>query len=308
MENTELWLEGKKLVGEMRWKKRIGALRRESKKKGLAKERKELCIALKKVFVDAIKMRIPEKKFGILLSGGVDSSAIAAVCRKLRGDFICYAVGFQDKESGTKHPDDVLYAQKLAKKMGLKLRHKIYDAQELEKIVKKAAKMLQKARKSDVVSVSVGSVIVAAVALARKDGIASFFSGLGSEEIFAGYERHGKADDVNEECWHGLKEMWRRDLLRDATIGKALGISVATPFLDEEMIKTAMCIPGRWKIDKTQKKIIFREAAEKLGVPKEFAWRKKQAAQYGSCFDKGIEKLAKRAGFKEKGEYVRSLV
>ena len=49
------------------------------------------------------------------------------------------------------------------------------------------------------------------------------------------------------------------------------------------------------------------EIAEELGLPKEFAWRKKQGAQYGSRFDKAIEKLSKINGMKSKQEYIESL-
>ena len=42
-------------------------------------------------------------------------------------------------------------------------------------------------------------------------------------------------------------------------------------------------------------------------APEEFAWRKKIAAQYGSGFDKAMEKLAKRNKFKTKKEYLLSL-
>ena len=60
-----------------------------------------------------------------------------------------------------------------------------------------------------------------------------------------------------------------------------------------------------WKINEVEKKIILREIAEEfLG---EFAWRKKKAAQYGSCFDKAIGKLAKQHGFEFKKDYLESL-
>ena len=150
-----------------------------------------------------------------------------------------------------------------------------------------------------------GAVILAARELARKDKINYFFSGLGSEEIFAGYERHTKATNVNRECWQGLKQMWDRDLVRDFNLGKELKMTVKTPFLDSELIRTAMRIPGEWKINDTEKKIILSEIADEfLG---EFAWRKKKAAQYGSCFDKAIGKLAKKHGFEFKKDWLESL-
>ena len=66
-----------------------------------------------------------------------------------------------------------------------------------------------------------------------------------------------------------------------------------------------MRIPGEWKIDDQRKKIIFREVAEEF--LDEFAWRKKKAAQYGSCFDKAISKLARLEGFKFKGDWLNEL-
>ena len=60
-----------------------------------------------------------------------------------------------------------------------------------------------------------------------------------------------------------------------------------------------------WKLTKEYKKVILREVAEEfLG---EFAWRKKKAAQYGSCFDKAISKLAKKEGYEKKSDWLKSL-
>jgi asparagine synthase (glutamine-hydrolysing) len=63
-----------------------------------------------------------------------------------------------------------------------------------------------------------------------------------------------------------------------------------------------------YKLDKENKKIILREIAEDFGLDKEFAQRKKKAAQYGSNFVKGIDKLAKKHGFTTKKEYLQSLL
>ena len=116
-----------------------------------------------------------------------------------------------------------------------------------------------------------------------------------------------KAKDANKECWNGLKNMWKRDLERDYTIGKEIGIDIRTPLMDEDVIKIAMQIDASKKINKSHKKIVFREIAEDLGLKKEFAWRKKVGAQYGSKFDRAIEKLAKKNRFKTKGDYLESL-
>src|SRR3989338_5156899 len=138
------------------------------------------------------------------------------------------------------------------------------------------------------------------------------FKCLGSEEIFAGYERHLNAmqswENVHKECWNGLKNMWERDMKRDFLIAKHNNIELRLPFLDKEVIASAMNIHPMYKISKDEKKIILREIAQEMGLPKEFAWRKKKAAQYGSNFIKGLDKLARMNRFEYKKDYLRSLV
>ncbi|MEK6967696.1 MAG: asparagine synthase-related protein [Nanoarchaeota archaeon] len=245
---------------------------------------------------NAIKKRMPSNHFGILFSGGVDSTFIAFLCKKLGGNFTCYTVGIE----GSK---DVVEAEKVAKELDFKQKCKILNNEEIEEYFKKVIKILGE---TNVVNVGVGATALAAIELGEKDGVDSFFSGLGSEEIFAGYERHSKAQNINDECWSGLKGMWKKDLLRDYAIGKHENIDLLVPFLDEDVIKTAMRVPGEWKISGEHKKMILREAAIKTGMPELFAMRKKVAAQYGSGIDKVMERLAKKKRI-GKAEYLKSL-
>jgi len=204
-----------------------------------------------------------------------------------------------------------MWAQQVAKEYSFNFKYKILTLDEFETVLKETIKILNDA---DIVKASVGSVLHAAGKIAAADGSNILFGGLGSEEIFAGYQRHSDVlgknnfEALHKECWSGLKNMWKRDLVRDFTIAKKLGIELRTPFLDKDLINAAMNVHPMLKIDKDNKKIILREAAEFLGLKKEFAWRKKQAAQYGSNFVNGIEKLAKRKGFKMKKDYLMSLL
>ena len=299
---TELWLKNNKLIPQKDWIRIIDNLKSEIiiKNKQVAKEQ------LRSLLIQAVKQRIPEQRFGVFFSGGVDSSLIAILCKQMKRDFVCYAVGFQD--SGTKEPEDITEAKKVAKELKLKLKFKIYTLKEAEIIIKKVVQILKPVGKTDVVNVGVGAVVLAARELGGKEKY--FLGGLGSEEIFAGYERHNitgnkSEDKINEECWSGLRKMWSRDLVRDFNLAQRSKMKVGTPFLDEELIKYAMQLPGKWKLNDKEKKIILREVAEEfLG---EFAWRKKKAAQYGSCFDKAISKLAKKNGFSLKKEWLENL-
>jgi len=160
--------------------------------------------------------------------------------------------------------------------------------------------------------VSVGSVLYAAGKLALNDKANVLFGGLGSEEIFAGYQRHEEAlkqgfEALHKECWNGMKNMWQRDLKRDFLIAKNLGLKLKTPYMDPGLIKYAMQIHPMYKLDADNKKIILREVAEEIGLKREFAFRPKKAAQYGSNFVNGIEKLAKKNNFQLKKDYLKSL-
>jgi len=277
-------IRNNKLIPEKEWIKHIDSLKTEGK---VTKSE------LKKEIINAIKKRIPKKKFGIFFSGGIDSSLIALICKQLKADFICYTVGLENAA-------DIEAAKKAAKLLKIRSRFKIFNLDEAEKIIKAVTKIVG----PDVMKVGVGSVVYAAVQLAKKDKINTFFSGLGSEELFAGYERHVSAKDINRECWKGLKDMYQRDLVRDFAIAEELGINILTPFLDSDLIKTAMQIPGKEKLSKEYKKLILRKIAEEMGLAKEIAWRKKKAAQYGSKFDRAILRLARRNKFKYKKDYL----
>ncbi|MFH1395782.1 MAG: asparagine synthase C-terminal domain-containing protein [archaeon] len=300
----ELWKDNGQLVDKCKWGELIASLYSDEK----VDYKKEAKLVLKEKLISAIRKRVPEGKYGVFFSGGVDSSSIAVIAKIFNKNLVCYSVGFQDE---TKEPEDIIEAKKVAEKLGFELKYKIFNLDEAEEIIKKTVKILQKYGKTDVVNIGVGAVVVAATELAKKDNVDFLFSGLGSEEIFAGYERHDKAaesktNSVTEECWTGLKNMWGRDLVRDFNLAKELGITVATPFLDRDLITYAMQLPSEWKINKEEKKIILREVVEEyLG---DFAWRKKKAAQYGSCFDKAISKLAKKNGFKLKKDWLDKIV
>ena len=281
--------EAGKLPTEENWAKYIDELRQKT----VPSSKEDVM----RVLVTAVEKRVPKEKFGLFFSGGVDSSLLALLLKKFTDNFVCYSVGIK----GSK---DLAAARKLAEQLKLKWVHKEFAEQDVEMPLRKAAQIL---KSDDCIAIGVASVIVAATELAEKDGIKTFFGGLGSEEIFAGYERHEKVSDVNEECWRGLKNMWKRDLIRDATVGKALGISVLVPFLDDNLIKAAMGIPGDRKINSEHRKIILRELAEEFGLPKELAWRPKQAAQYGSGFDKAMRHLAHKKGMRQ-SEYAQKLI
>ena len=299
----EIFIKDNNLIRKEEWEKLISSIETAYDTLETNKERAKR--KLKDLIEKAIITRAENLgKFGILFSGGIDSTLIAFICKQHSFDFTCFTIGLENSQ-------DIEQAKIVAENYNFNLKYKILNLEEFENIVKNTIKILNN---DEIVWVSVGSVLYAASQLALQDNIKILFSGLGTEELFAGYQRHEDSlknnnfEAVHKECWGGLKNMWHRDLLRDYKISKHLGLELRTPFMDLSVIKNAMQINPMYKLNKDDKKIILREIAEDFGLEKEFAWRKKKAAQYGSNFVKGIDKLAKKYNFTTKKEYLQSLL
>jgi diphthine-ammonia ligase len=251
-----------------------------------------------KLLSKAIEKRIPNKKFGLLFSGGIDSTYLAHYFKQNNHDFTCYTAALE----GETKSRDLIAAEKIAKELGFKIKVKKIKIEEVEKYLKKIVPLIED---SKVVKVGVALTFYLACELAKKDGCKVIFSGLGSEEIFAGYERHKSSNSINQECVSGLIKMYERDLYRDDVVTMDNNLELRIPFLDKPLIEYALKIPEKYKITEEESKLILRKISEEQGLPHEYAFRKKMAAQYGSRFDNALKRLAKRNGFKLKADYLR---
>jgi len=262
---------------------------------------------LKKLVGDSIKKEVDKvsRNIGVLFSGGIDSTIIAFILKSLGIKFTCYTFGLD--EPGLKQAEDIIWAKKVAQELGFELKIITSNLEQTEKLIKKTTKILTQ-MDNKVVHVGVGGVMIAVCEKSKQDNVKHLFSGLGSEEIFAGYQRHEQSDDINKECEKGLKNMKHGDLLRDKLISDFECVKFLVPFLDDKLVKYALTIPGELKIKDDVKKYILRLVALDLGIPKDIAFRKKRAAQYGSNLDKAIEKLTKKNKFKYKKKYLNNQI
>ncbi|MBD3310367.1 diphthine--ammonia ligase [Candidatus Woesearchaeota archaeon] len=256
---------------------------------------------LEELLVKAVEKRLPDEDFGILFSGGVDSSFIAAVCKSLGKSPVLYTVVVSD--SSIAEAEDLSYAKKTAKALGLRLKVIRLSLKQVEALAQETVVMLQEA---SVVKTGVAVPVLAACRRARKDGIRFMFSGLGSEEIFAGYERHKLSEDINKECVKGLKQMHERDTYRDYLMSSSCRVRLLLPFLDNDVVRYSLRIPGILKLGRHDKQV-FRQVAERY-LPKTIAYRKKRAAQYGSRSDKALKRLASRNGFRLRKRYLEQFL
>jgi diphthine-ammonia ligase len=254
----------------------------------------------KELLDEAIMKRLPDEKFGLLFSGGIDSTFLAHAFKQAGRDFICYTAALEEEGMGV--AQDLIVAQKLAKEMNLTLKVKKLNLTQVKSYLKTVVPLIED---TNVVKVGVALTFYAASELAYKDGVKVMFSGLGSEEIFAGYERHKLSQDINKECLSGLLKIYERDLYRDDVVTMNNKVELRLPFLDKALVKHSLSIPASLKLDGERNKIILRDIAKEKGIPTEYTERKKKAAQYGSKFDRALQRLAKKDGFAKKSEYLK---
>jgi len=233
---------------------------------------------LTQLIAGSVKESLQKKeKVGIMFSGGVDSTTIAQVSKKYcksESKPILISVGFEDSE-------DVGWAERISRKLGMELLLAIVDEEKVLKTVEKIQRLFP--YKLNLMDEEIGAIVQIASETAKQKGLKHLITGQGSEELFAGYERHKSYSECNLNyfLFEELRGLHLRDLDRNNVIAESNGINLIAPFLNEELISFCSRIPPYEK-RRDEKKQLLRNAAKELGVPDEVCRRKKRAMQYGS--------------------------
>jgi diphthine-ammonia ligase len=246
----------------------------------------------------SVDIRIPMVPYGLLFSGGIDSVVLAAILKKHSQDFPCYIAATDAKAP------DIEWGRKAARELDLDLQVVEVSIEETEKALPQLVPLLEEAT---VMKVGVALPFFFSCKRASTDGLKVLFSGMGADELFAGYHRQTMSEAVNEDCLSAIRGNYERNAYRDDVVSMNLGIELRVPYLDPEVVSYALRIPPKHKIYQGHMKFILRKAAEKLGVSSELAYRPKKAAQYGSWFDRRLKRLAKRQEL-TRAEYLRQFL
>lgn len=249
------------------------------------KDNKASAIDIKEALEKAVQRQLmSDVPYGVLLSGGLDSSVISAVAKKYAAKRI-ETDGVSDAwwpqlhsfAIGLKGAPDLLKAREVADYIGT-VHHEInYTVQEGLDAIRDVIYFIET---YDVTTVRASTPMYLLARVIKSMGIKMVLSGEGADEVFGGYLYFHKAPTsqaFHEETVRKLSKLHLYDCLRANKSLAAWGIEGRVPFLDVEFLDVAMrqnpaakMCPGK-KIEKQ----IVREAFADM-LPESVAWRQKE--------------------------------
>ena len=222
--------------------------------------------------------------YGVLLSGGLDSSVISAVARKFAsrrietdGQKDAWWPQLHSFAVGLKGAPDLLKAREVADYIGT-VHHEInYTIQEGLDAVRDVIYFIET---YDVTTVRASTPMYLLARVIKSMGIKMVLSGEGADEVFGGYLYFHKAPDArafHEETVRKLSKLYLYDCLRANKSLAAWGVEGRVPFLDKEFLDVAMRLNPAAKMcpGKTIEKRILREAFAGM-LPESVLWRQKE--------------------------------
>lgn len=249
---------------------------------------------LEKLEAAVEKRLVADVPVGVLLSGGLDSSLVAAIARqKTSGPLHSFAVGMEGSP-------DLEYARLAAAHIRTEHHEFRYTKEDVEKALPTVIYHLESYDPALVRS-SVATYFVARLA-ARY--VKVILTGEGADELFAGYEylRALRPRSVNAELWTLLKNLHNTNLQRCDRLTMAASVEARVPFLDVDLVSATLGLPASLKLRQgsaggTSEKLpgdkhLLRRIASGF-LPAEIAWRRKEKFSWGTGTASVLTELAR---------------
>ena len=234
---------------------------------------------------DAVRRQLmSDVPYGVLLSGGLDSSVISAIAKlyadrriETDGQQAAWWPQLHSFAVGLKGAPDLEKARLVAEHIGT-VHHEInYTIQEGLDAIRDVIYYIET---YDVTTVRASTPMYLLARVIKSMGIKMVLSGEGADEVFGGYLYFHKAPDArafHEETVRKLSKLHLYDCLRANKSLAAWGVEGRVPFLDKEFLDVAMRLNPAAKMcpGRTIEKKIVREAFAPL-LPEAVAWRQKE--------------------------------
>jgi asparagine synthase (glutamine-hydrolysing) len=227
----------------------------------------------------AVKKRLlSDVPLGAFLSGGLDSSIIAAVAKKYMPELHTFSVGIEGSR-------DLEAARRVARHIGSTHHEYVYTAAE---VVEKLPEIIYDLESfdQDLVRSAIPTWFCARMAA---DKVKVILTGEGADELFAGYTYHKGISDyqaLHSELRRSVTRLHNINLQRVDRMTMRHAIEARVPFLDTDVIAMAQTVPAELKLKtgnngRRIEKWILRKAFEDL-LPSEIVWRDKEQFDEGS--------------------------
>ena len=243
-----------------------------------------------------------ERPVACLLSGGLDSSLIAALVENYfsrQGKQIeTYSIGLQGSE-------DIKYAKIVADYINSKHTEIIVTEDDMFDAIPEVINAIE-SYDTTTVRASIGNYLIGKYIAANSDAKV-IFNGDGSDELFGGYLYMNKCpDDIefDKETRRLLKDIHLFDVLRSDKSISSNGLESRTPFLDRSFVNYVLSIPALFRnhnnFQESEKYLLRNSFSEKYFannnmrnlLPDEILWRKKEAFSDGvSCHGRSLYKI-----------------
>jgi asparagine synthase (glutamine-hydrolysing) len=240
---------------------------------------------LRQSLEDAVERQLmSDVPYGVLLSGGLDSSIISAVAKKFANKRIesgntqdawwpqlhSFAVGLVGSP-------DLAAARKVATHIG-SVHHEINFT--IEEGLDAVSDVIYHLETYDVTTIRASTPMYLMARVIKSMGVKMVLSGEGADEVFGGYLYFHKAPNAqafHEETVRKLSKLHSYDCLRANKSLAAWGVEGRVPFLDKEFLDVAMRINPKDKmcVDGRMEKWLLRKAFESY-LPESVAWRQKE--------------------------------
>lgn len=211
---------------------------------------------------------------GIVLSGGIDSSLLAAYASKIR-QITGVTMVLDDAEA-----PDRYYSEILAEKLGI--RH-LLETYTLEEAADAARKIVGIMKTFDHIEIRNDITVYLAMKRSRDEGLTSMITGDGGDELFAGYDYMVKMDEEDLNAY--IADLTRKWSFSAPDLGRALGVRVIQPYIQDEVVDFALKLPAEYRVhrmgDRVYGKWILRSMLNEMSL-KEIALRAKNPIEVGS--------------------------
>lgn len=246
------------------------------------------------------KRLMADVPYGVLLSGGLDSSLICSITSKLRkenGKNEEWGNKLHTFSIGLKDAPDLKYAKIVADFLGTTHHEYNFTVQEGIDAIPDLIYYLET---YDVTTIRASTPMFLMSRLIKSLGIKMVLSGEGADEILGGYLYFHNAptdDSFHQECHNRVSALHHFDCLRANKSTMSWGLEARVPFLDRNLLQVLMPIHPSLKLNKNRKieKYVLRQAFSKESsgeeyLPDEILWRQKEQFSDGVGYN-WIDKL-----------------